>query len=96
MTPSPVNLMFTILNSIKGKPYMSQIFHKKAKKKNSTKNILFTAQNTETQTSRSIISLGTGASGLSPVSSIGIPSFLISFSKKPTYTKYKCFTVNYY
>lgn len=32
-------------------------------------------------TSRSIISLGCGASGLSPVSNIGIPSFLISFSK---------------
>ena len=34
-------------------------------------------------TSRSIISLGAGASGLSPVSNIGMPSFLISFSKKP-------------
>lgn len=47
MTPSPVNLMFTILNSITGKPYMSQIFHKKAKKTNSTKNILLTAQKTQ-------------------------------------------------
>lgn len=34
-------------------------------------------------TSRSIISLGRGASGFSPVSSIGIWSFLISLSKNP-------------
>ena len=34
-------------------------------------------------TSRSIISLGAGASGLSPVSNIGIPSFFISFSRNP-------------
>lgn len=32
MTPSPVNLMLTILNSVTGKPYMSQIFNKKVKK----------------------------------------------------------------
>lgn len=32
-------------------------------------------------TSKSIISLGWGASGFSPVSNIGIPSFLISFSR---------------
>ena len=34
-------------------------------------------------TSKSIISLGAGASGLSPVSSIGISSFRISFSRNP-------------
>lgn len=37
MTPSPVNLVLTILNSVTGKPYMSQIFHKKAKKKTQPK-----------------------------------------------------------
>lgn len=41
MTPSPVNLMLTILNSVKGKPYMSQIFNKKVKK--TIQNLLFTA-----------------------------------------------------
>lgn len=33
--------------------------------------------------SKSIISRGCGASGLSPTSSIGMPSFFISFSKYP-------------
>lgn len=40
-------------------------------------------------TSRSIISLGAGASGLSPVSSIGIPSFFTSFSKNPAKQKHR-------